>query len=96
MRSCFNGRDDALTGADVMESTLAAVPSAQNALTLGGKPASAFLGSDKQQRSGLIKLTHGADQDHRLKRAVHLESRLQRRRRWQHAPSSHPPDHRSR
>ena len=59
MRSCFNGRDDALTGADVMESTLAAVPSAQNALTLGGKPASAFLGSDKQQRTGLIKLTHG-------------------------------------
>lgn len=52
-------RDDALTGADVMESTLAAVPSAQNALTLGGKPASAFLGSDKQQRTGLIKLTHG-------------------------------------
>jgi hypothetical protein len=55
-------RDDALTGADVVESSLAAVPGAQNAQTLGGKPASAFLGSDKQQRSGLIKLNHGQTQ----------------------------------
>jgi hypothetical protein len=52
-------RDDTLTGADVKESSLATVPSAQDTQTLGGKPASAFLGSDKQLRTGLIKLMHG-------------------------------------
>jgi hypothetical protein len=52
-------RDDTLTGADVKESSLATVPSAQDAQTLTGKPASAFLGSDKQLRTGLIKLLHG-------------------------------------
>jgi hypothetical protein len=52
-------RDNTLTGADVKESSLATVPSAQDAQTLAGKPASAFLGSDKQLRTGLIKLMHG-------------------------------------
>jgi hypothetical protein len=52
-------RDGTLTGQDIVESSLAAVPSAQNAQTLAGKPASAFLSSDKQVRSGLIKLVHG-------------------------------------
>ena len=35
------------------------VPSAQDAQTLAGKSASAFLGSDRQSRTGLIKLAHG-------------------------------------
>jgi hypothetical protein len=52
-------RDDTISGADVKESGLATVPSAQNALTLDGKSASAFLGSDRQSRTGLIKLAHG-------------------------------------
>jgi hypothetical protein len=55
-------RDNTLTGADVKESGLATVPSAQDAQTLAGKPASAFLGSDTQSRSGLIKLMHGDTQ----------------------------------
>jgi hypothetical protein len=52
-------RDDTLTGADVKESALGMVASAQDAQTLTGKSAGAFLGSDKQQRSGLLKLNHG-------------------------------------
>ncbi len=52
-------RDNTITGNAVKESTLAAVPSAQDAQTLGGKAASAFLGSDKQVRSGLIRLAEG-------------------------------------
>jgi hypothetical protein len=52
-------RDNTLTGEDLKESTLEAVPSARDALTLGGKPASAFLGSNRQTRTGLIKLAHG-------------------------------------
>lgn len=64
----LKGRDvrkDTLTGADVKESSLATVPSAleaqtsQDAKTLAGKPASAFLGSDRQVRSGLVKLAVG-------------------------------------
>jgi hypothetical protein len=35
------------------------VPHAQDANSLGGKAASAFLGSDQQSRTGLIKLSHG-------------------------------------
>ena len=52
-------RDNTLTGKEVKESTLDVVPSAQDAQTLAGKPASAFLGSDRQSRTGLIKLAHG-------------------------------------
>ena len=52
-------RDDTLTGADVKESALGTVPSALDAQTVAGKPASAFLTSDKQQRTGLIKLAKG-------------------------------------
>ena len=51
-------RDNTLTGADLKESTLGSVPQAEDALTLAGKPASAFLGSDRQIRTGLIKLAH--------------------------------------
>jgi hypothetical protein len=52
-------RDDTLTGADVKESGLGTVPSAQDAQTLAGKSAGAFLGSDTQHRTGLIRLAHG-------------------------------------
>jgi hypothetical protein len=58
-------RDDTLSGDDVKESSLGAVPNAAlaanaaNAAALGGKPASAFLGSDKQRRTGLIRLAEG-------------------------------------
>ena len=68
-------RDDAITGATVRESSLATVPSAADAQTLagrpasaylggdaetlGGKPASAFLGSDTQVRTGIVKLAQG-------------------------------------
>jgi hypothetical protein len=68
-------RDNTLTGADVKESSLATVPGAQDAQTLagrpaaaylgtdaqtlGGKPASAFLGSGEQRKTGLIRLAHG-------------------------------------
>jgi hypothetical protein len=52
-------RDDTISGSDVKESTLGMVPSAADALTLAGEAPSAFLGSDKQTRTGLIKLTHG-------------------------------------
>ncbi len=61
-------RNNTITGAQVNEATLAKVPSAnrsdaaanaQNAQALAGKPASAFLGSDKQVRTGLVKLAHG-------------------------------------
>ena len=55
-------RDDTLSGDDVKESSLGAVPNAAlaaNAAALGGKPASAFLGSDKQMRTGLIRLLEG-------------------------------------
>jgi hypothetical protein len=67
----LQGRDvraNSITGAKVKEKTLAKVPSAanaetavnaQNAQTLGGKAAGAFLGSDKQVRTGLIKLVQG-------------------------------------
>jgi hypothetical protein len=52
-------RDNTLTGENLKESTLEAVPRAEDALTLQGKPASAFLGSDRQTRTGLIKLAFG-------------------------------------
>ena len=52
-------RDDTLTGADVKESGLGIVPSAQDAQTLAGKSAGAFLGSDQQLKTGLIRLAHG-------------------------------------
>ncbi len=52
-------RDNTLTGDDLKESTLGSVPRAEDALTLAGKPASAFLGSGRQTRTGLIKLAHG-------------------------------------
>jgi hypothetical protein len=58
-------RDNTISGAEVKESGLATVPSAldaqtaKDAATLGGKSASAFLGSDRQSRTGLIKLAHG-------------------------------------
>ncbi len=61
-------RNNTITGAQVNEATLAKVPSAarsdaavnaRNAETLAGKAAGAFLGSDKQVRTGLIKLAHG-------------------------------------
>ena len=58
-------RDRTISGADVKESSLGSVPSADlaasaaNAAALGGKPASAFLGSDKQVRTGLIRLALG-------------------------------------
>jgi hypothetical protein len=49
-------RDNTLTGADVKESSLGSVPSALDAQTLAGKPASAFLGSGQQLKTGLIRL----------------------------------------
>jgi hypothetical protein len=52
-------RDNTLTGDDLKESSLETVPRAEDALTLAGKPASAFLGSGHQTRTGLIKLAHG-------------------------------------
>ena len=52
-------RDNTLTGEDLKESTLEAVPRAKDSSTLGGKPAGAFLGSDRQTRTGLIKLAFG-------------------------------------
>ena len=52
-------RNDTIGGVDVRESRLGTVPAAKNAETLGGKSASAFLGSDHQTRTGLIKLAHG-------------------------------------
>lgn len=58
-------RDDTIGGVDVKESSLGMVPSAQNAQdaqnaqTLAGKSAGAFLGSDRQLRTGLVKLAHG-------------------------------------
>lgn len=52
-------RDATVSGRDVKESSLATVPSAQDAQTLSGKGADAFLGSDRQFRTGLIKLAHG-------------------------------------
>jgi hypothetical protein len=48
-----------VSGRDVKESSLGTVPSAQDAQTLAGKSASAFLGSDRQSRTGLIKLAYG-------------------------------------
>jgi hypothetical protein len=52
-------RDDTVSGADVKESGLGIVPAARDAETLAGKSADAFLGSDRQMRTGLIKLAHG-------------------------------------
>ncbi len=52
-------RDNTISGHDVKESSLGMVPSAADAQTLAGKPPSAFLGSDRQVRTGLIKLAHG-------------------------------------
>jgi hypothetical protein len=52
-------RNDTIGGVDVRESRLGVVPAAKDAETLGGKSASAFLGSDRQTRTGLIKLAHG-------------------------------------
>jgi hypothetical protein len=52
-------RNGTIAGSDVKESGLGMVPAAQDAQTLGGKSASAFLGSDRQERIGLIKLAHG-------------------------------------
>jgi hypothetical protein len=51
--------NDTISGADVNESSLATVPRASDALTLGGRSADAFLASDRQSRTGLIKLAHG-------------------------------------
>ena len=58
----LQGRDlraNTLSGQDIKESSLAMVPSAADAQALAGKPPSAFLGSDKQVRTGLVKLAHG-------------------------------------
>lgn len=52
-------RDNTVSGDDVKESSFGTVPSAFDAETLAGMPASAFLGSDRQERTGLIKLAHG-------------------------------------
>jgi hypothetical protein len=52
-------RDNTVRGADVLESSLTTVPRAQDAQTLGGKAASDFLASDRQQTTGLIRLAHG-------------------------------------
>jgi hypothetical protein len=52
-------RDGTVTGRDIEESSLTTVPSARDAQTLAGKSASAFLGSDKQYQTGLIKMAHG-------------------------------------
>lgn len=52
-------RDNTITGTDVKESALGTVPSAHDAQMFAGKPASAFLGSDKQLRVGPIKLAQG-------------------------------------
>jgi hypothetical protein len=52
-------RDNTIAGADLKESSLGIVPSAQDAHTVAGKSASAFLASDRQSRTGLIKLAHG-------------------------------------
>ena len=52
-------RDNTLTGEDLKESTLEAVPRAEDALKLQGRPAAAFLGSDRQTRTGMIKFAFG-------------------------------------
>jgi len=53
-------RDNTISGEDVKESSLGTVPSAADAQTLAGKAPSAFLGSDKLVRDGLLKpLAHG-------------------------------------
>jgi hypothetical protein len=52
-------RDDTIAGADIKESSLAVVPHAQDAQTLAGKPASAFLGSGQLVKTGLVELAHG-------------------------------------
>jgi hypothetical protein len=52
-------RNDTLSGSDVRESSLGAVPSALNSQTLGGKPASGFLASDKLVRVGPVRLSLG-------------------------------------
>jgi hypothetical protein len=52
-------RNDTIAGADIKESSLGVVPRAQDAQTLAGKPASAFLGSGQLAKTGLVKLAHG-------------------------------------
>jgi hypothetical protein len=52
-------RDATVSGRDVKESSLGTVPSAQDAQSLAGKSASAFLGNERQSRTGLIKLAYG-------------------------------------
>jgi len=52
-------RSNTITGDDILESSLGTVPAARDAQTLAGRAPSAFLGSDRQVRSGLIKLAHG-------------------------------------
>ena len=52
-------RDNTITGSEIKESALGTVPSARDAQMFDGKPASAFLGSDKQLKTGLVKLAHG-------------------------------------
>jgi hypothetical protein len=54
-------RDDTISGDDVKESSLGAVPNAAlaaNAAALGGKPSSAYLGSDKLVRT-VLRLSRG-------------------------------------
>jgi hypothetical protein len=52
-------RDNNVTGDDVKESSLASVPSAQDAQTLSGSPASAFVRSNQLVTTGQVKLAHG-------------------------------------
>ena len=54
-------RDHTISGADVKESSLAKVPLAGDADTLGGKSAAAFLASDRLVRVGPVALHEGED-----------------------------------
>ena len=62
------------------------VPSAQDAQTLAGKPAGAFLASDKQMRTGVIALAQGETKTVASNGPVHLAGDVHRRRRGQHGP----------
>ena len=54
-------RDHTISGADVKESSLAKVPLAGDADTLGGKSAAAFLASDRLVRVGPVALHEGEE-----------------------------------
>jgi hypothetical protein len=54
-------RDHTISGADVKESSLAKVPLAGDADTLGGKSAAAFLASDRLVRVGPVALSEGQE-----------------------------------